>query len=140
MEILSFLHVTILILVALVILYADHEGFAYFTGKKQTLSAKFIKWSHGLVWTGLAGMIITGVLLALPRWTFLLQEPVFYAKMGFIAVLIVNAFAIGELSVHTTETPFKELPKVKQRVLLVSGALSAIGWLGAAAIGLIFLG
>ena len=136
---LTTLHLLTLGLTALVILYSDHKGFEYFTGKAQTLSSSFIAWSHRLVWTGLLGMIVTGVLLAIPRWTFLLQEPTFYVKMGFVAVLIVNAFAIGELSTHTEETPFKELPKEKQRVLLVSGALSAIGWAGAAVIGLFFL-
>lgn len=138
-ELLTTLHLTILAFVALVVLYSDHQGFLYFTGKKQMLSARFIERSHALVWAGLAGMIISGILIALPRWMFLLQEPAFYIKLGLVGVLLVNAFAISELSVHATEVPFKELPKEKQRVLIVSGALSGMGWIGAAIIGFFFL-
>lgn len=133
------LHLTILTLTALVIFYSDHQGFLYFTGKKERLSAQFITWSHRLVWAGLLGMITTGVFLTIPRWMFLFQEPAFYVKLMLVGVLIVNAFAISELSAHATEVPFKELAKEKQRVLLVSGALSATGWIGAAIIGLFFL-
>jgi hypothetical protein len=133
------LHFFTLALTALVIVYSDHEGFAYFRGKKQTLSKSFLVWSHRLVWVGLLGMIITGFFLTLPSWTYRLQEPAFYVKMGFVLVLVVNAFAIGTLSKIAGEKSFSALEPEVKRTLLLSGVLSAISWVGAAVIGFLFL-
>jgi hypothetical protein len=134
MELIS-LHLFTLALTALVVLYADHEGFSYFLGKKQLLSESFLKWSHRLVWLGLLSMIVTGVLLTIPAWEYRLQEPAFYVKMGFVGVLCVNAFAIGSLSRVAAVTPFVQLTKEEKQTLLLSGFLSSVSWVGAAAIG-----
>ena len=138
MQLLS-IHLITLSITALVIIYSDHQGFLYFRGKKQTLSKVFLHWSHILVWAGLLLMITTGVLLTIPAWTYRLQEPTFYIKMGFVLTLVVNAFAIGKLSKVAGEKPFAQLTTSEQRVLLLSGALSAMGWIGAAVIGKFFL-
>lgn len=138
MQLLS-IHLATLSITALIIIYSDHQGFLYFRGKKQTLSKVFLHWSHILVWTGLLLMITTGVLLTIPAWTYRLQEPTFYIKMGFVLTLVVNAFAIGKLSKVAGEKPFAQLTTSEQRVLLLSGALSAMGWIGAAVIGKFFL-
>jgi hypothetical protein len=132
-------HLFTLLCTALVIIHADHQGFLYFRGKKQTLSAASLQWSHRLVWGGLLLMITTGILLALPAWEYLLREPVFLLKMGFVSVLVINAFAIGKLSAKAAEIPFSSLSKKEQHALLVSGALSFCGWVGAATIGIFFL-
>lgn len=124
---------------AVVIVYADHQGFLYFRGSRQTLSPAFLKWSHRLVWTGLLLMIFTGFLLAFPAWEYYLTQPAFLIKMGFVLTLLVNAFAIGTLSRKAGEVAFAELTKKEKTTLLVSGALSAIGWVGAASIGLLVL-
>lgn len=133
------LHLFTLLVTTIVIIYSDHEGFAYFRGKKQTLSLQFLEWSHTLVWAGLLGMIATGILLTIPSWTYRLQEPVFYVKMGFVATLVVNAFAIGKLSKVAAIKPFASLATDEKRTLLLSGVLSATGWIGAATIGMLFL-
>jgi hypothetical protein len=133
------LHLLTLALTAIVILYSDHQGFLYFRGKKQILSKTFLEWSHTLVWIGLLLMITTGVLLTIPSWTYRLQDPIFFVKLGFVLILVVNAFAIGTLARKASETPFAALSKDEQRVLLLSGSLSFSGWVGAFVIGMFFL-
>jgi hypothetical protein len=133
------LHLFALALTALVVFYSDHEGFAYFTGKKQVLSHTFVTWSHRLVWVGLLSMIATGVLMVLPAWEYYLSDSVFMIKMSFVAVLIVNAFAIGKLGEVATEKPFAALTTDEKRTLIISGFLSGVSWVGAATIGFLFL-
>lgn len=133
------LHLLALAFSAIVILYSDHEAFKYFTGKKALLSETFIQRSHALAWVGLSLMIVTGILLTLPAWTYRLQDPTFYVKMGMVLVLVWNGFAIGKLAKVASERPFKELTTGEQRTLMISGALSACGWVGAALIGFLFL-
>jgi uncharacterized membrane protein len=133
------IHLTALALTAIVILYSDHMGFAYFRGKRLTLPLAFVTWSHRLVWAGLITMILSGFFMVLPAWEYYLEDPVFFVKMGFVLTLVVNAFFIGKLSLLTTERAFAELPLDIKKTLLVSGALSGIGWIGAAIIGFFFL-
>ncbi len=133
------LHVFVLFLSALIIVYSDYEGFSYFRGKKKTLSLVFLTWSHRLVWTGLIVMIVTGVLLVIPSWEYRLGQPAFYVKMGFVLVLVVNAFAIGTLSKVAGKTPFAQLLPEQKKTLLLSGFLSSVCWVGAAAIGFLLL-
>jgi hypothetical protein len=133
------IHLTSLALTAIVILYSDHKGFQYFRGVVPTLSLSFVTWSHRIVWVGLIGMILSGFFLVMPAWEYYLADPVFLTKMGFVLTLCVNAFFIGKLSQLTTERTFEELPRDLKTTLLVSGALSGIGWVGAAIIGFFFL-
>jgi hypothetical protein len=132
-------HLTTLAITAIMILYSDHQGYLYFRGKKETLSLWFVTWSHRIVWSGLIGMILSGFFLVLPGWNYYLEYPLFYVKMGFVLVLCVNGLAIGKLSQLTTERAFHELPPELKKTLLVSGALSFSGWVGAAVIGFFFL-
>lgn len=133
------LHVTVLVFTALVIMYSDHQAFLYLRGKKETLSANFTKWSHRLVWVGLLLMICTGAAMVVPDWEYYLSNPVFLIKMSFVLVLLINAFFIGRLSRVATETPFVFVPSEKRTMILISGFLSGIGWIGAAVIGFFFL-
>ncbi len=84
-------------------------------------------------------MIATGVFLTLPAWTYRLQDPAFYVKMGFVLVLVVNAFAIGKLSEVAAERSFSSLQASQKRTLLLSGVLSATSWVGATLVGFLFL-
>ncbi len=84
-------------------------------------------------------MIVTGFFLTLPAWTYRLQDPAFYVKMGFVFVLVVNAFALRTLSKVASEKPFAELKTEEKRTLFLSGTLSIISWVGAPAIGFLFL-
>lgn len=133
------IHLAILAATALVILYSDHQGYLYFRGKKPVLRENFIRWSHRLVWIGLVGMVLTGVSMVIPQWEYFLADPVFYVKMGMVAVLAVNAIAIGTLSPVATTTPFAALPREQRNTLIFSGTLSALGWISAALIGFFFL-
>jgi hypothetical protein len=133
------LHFFTLILTAVVIIYSDHQGFLYFRGKKQTLSPLFLLWSHRLVWIGLLGMIVSGFFMVLPWWERKIQDPAFIVKMFFVLVLVINGVAIGRLSQVAATTPFASLDAKKKRILFISGAASAISWIGAATIGFLFL-
>lgn len=132
-------HVYILLLTVVVIIYSDHKGFQYFRGTVKTLSPQFLTWSHRFVWTGLISMIATGAALLIPSYDYHLYNAVFYVKMGFVLVLIINGIAIGTLSNMAATTPFAELSPEQKRTLLVSGGLSALGWAGSAFIGLFLL-
>jgi hypothetical protein len=133
------IHLAVLELTAVAILYADHQGFAYLTGKTPLLNRRSIVWPHRLIIGGLMLMIVTGIGLTVPTWEYRFSDPVFYVKMGFVLTLVLNGFAIGKLSRVASERPFMELDTETKRTLLISGALSAIGWVGAALIGFFFL-
>lgn len=133
------LHLFTLAVTALAIVYADHQGFLYFRGKKKTLSREFVVWNHRLVWAGLLLMIFSGGMMAYPAWEYYITEPVFLLKMFFVATLVINAFAIGKLIEVATIRPFAELSKAEKIPLLFSGAFSGMCWIGAAAIGYFFL-
>lgn len=133
------IHLLILGVTALMILVADHDGVWYMLGKKQTLSLKRIVFLHRAVGVGLAGMIITGALMVGPYLSYFLEEEEFLLKMFFVAVLVVNSFYIGRVSHVAAETPFAALTPRQKMSLLISGAASAMGWIGAAVIGFFFL-
>lgn len=133
------LHVTILTLTALVILYADHEGFSYIRGKKPVLDEKKTHWLHRAVWAGLLGMIATGFIMFWPGREYYLSEPEFLVKMCMVFALLANGVLIGHLSKVSYTTPFAELPAKTKRLLFLSGAISTGGWIGAATIGFFFL-
>ena len=118
------LHLASLILTIPVILYADHMGFMYFTGRQQTLSARATKTAHYLVMAGIALLVITGVIITVPRWTFLIGNPFFFAKLAFVATLLINGFTL--------------LSAEEKRLLMTSGAISGISWVATIVIG--FLG
>lgn len=133
------LHGLFVLITALLILYTDHKGFQYFTGKITTISPRFIHRSHQLVWIGLTVIILSGATLAARAWSYYLDNPVFILKMGFVAILVMNAFAIGTIAKKATTTAFTDLTKEEKWTLLTSGGLSVIGWLGAIVIGLLLL-
>jgi hypothetical protein len=84
-------------------------------------------------------MIVSGVALAVPRIEYLLSEPVFYVKMFFVVVLVFNAWVIGKVSKVASERSFQQLSKEEKQILITSGALSFIGWIGSIIIGFFFL-
>ncbi|MFM2339428.1 MAG: hypothetical protein RLZZ360_64 [Candidatus Parcubacteria bacterium] len=127
-------HLASLAIVALVIIIADHDGYLYMRGKKAVLNATKVKRLHQLAWVGLAGMIVTGIMLVRQN-PLVLEEPTFAVKMLMVAALLVNGFVIGRLSALSTTTPFTSLTKGQKLSLLVSGAVSVSCWLGAAFIG-----
>ncbi len=133
------IHLITLGLTILVILYSDHLAFQYFRGKRALLDGKSIRRIHYLVWSGLIGMIVSGIFLFIPMWEYLLGSPVFYIKMAFVLVLVINACVIGQISHVSSTRPFSELTDKEKRHLLTSGTVSFVCWIGAMTIGLFFL-
>ena len=139
LDVLGTLHVPVLLVTVAAILYSDHKALAYMLGREQMLSRQFVRWSHGIVWVGLLAMIVTGVALTLPALEYRLGQAAFYVKMGFVLVLVMNAFAIGRISKMATATPFNALSDEQRSTLLVSGGLSVFGWVGAILTAVFFL-
>lgn len=133
------IHLGILLVTVVGILWADHLGFQYFRGQRTTLPALLVTRLHYAVSLGLLGMLVTGTAMAYDRFGYLSSQPVFWLKMFFVAVLVGNALFITRLMQKAFTTPFLELSARERTVLLVSGAASAAGWIGAATIGLFFL-
>jgi len=130
------LHLSLVILTGLCVLYSDEQAFAWVLGKKNVLSPRLVDILHVVVSIGLSGIIATGGILFLSR-SFLLHDPVFLTKMVFVGALIVNGFFIDRLSVTATERPFAQLSKKERMPLLISGAVSVLGWAGAGLCGLL---
>lgn len=130
-------HVLAIILTGLLVLFADEQGLVWMLGKKERLSPRRIHLLHVLVSVGLAGIITTGVLMVLPWPEYYLTQMTFQIKMGFVGVLIVNAFFIGHLSHVATTRTFKNVPLTQRALILTSGTVSALGWLGAIVCGLL---
>lgn len=133
------LHLIALIVTVPVILYADHMGFAYFTGRVQTLDPKKVARTHRLVFAGLAALIITGVMLTVPSWAVWFENPFFYVKLAFVVTLLVNGFFIERLMEKATITPYAMLSGSERSLLMTSGVLSAMGWIGSIGIGFFLL-
>lgn len=133
------LHLFILAVTALAILFADHEGFSYMTGKKQLLTERRVAVLYRLVWAGFLGMIITGAIMVWPARSYYFSDTAFLAKMGFVVALFVNSLFIHKIMYVSTTTPFMQLERSMQIKLFVSGAVSGVGWVGATVVGFFFV-
>lgn len=134
------IHLYTLIAVAIVIIYSDHRGFAYFRGKVELLGEKETKIIHYLVWAGFIGMIVSGGLMFKDSTAYYLMNPAFFVKMFFVLLLVINGVVIGKLATIASKQPFASLSASQKKKLLISGAISTICWIGAATIGFFFLG
>ena len=132
MEIIIFpLHLLSLAFVGWNVVLADHMGFTWMSGNKPLLDGKNVKKYHYRTLIGLGLMLVTGFMLFWPMREFLLTRTQFYIKMGFVLALVINSFVIGILSKIATIKSFTSL-SVKEKIpLLISGAVSAVSWLGA---------
>lgn len=133
------IHLAALFITVPFILYADHLGFLYFIGKKQTLPAKTNKILHTAVFIGLFALMITGFLMVRDNLDFYLNYGPMQIKLAFVGVLFLNGLFITGLMQTATKKSFKQLSIFQKLVLLISGGLSATGWIGAAIIGFEFL-
>lgn len=122
------------------ILVADKLGFAWFRGKKQTLPKRTLHLLHEVMGGSLALLIASGLMLFWPMRDYLVVQPLFYLKMAFIAVLILNSFVIDRLMHLATHMPYRALPRRAKRVLMFSGALSFACWGGAGLAALLLFG
>ena len=91
------LHFFALIISIPAIIYADHLGFLYFTGRIQTISHKKVQYTHWFVTIGLMLLIVSGVIITIPAWALFFGNPLFYVKIGFVIALCLNGIFIGIL-------------------------------------------
>lgn len=133
-EIILPLHIAVLVFVAWQVLRADHLGLDWVRGNLRTLDAVTVAKYHRNTWIGLGGMITTGFLLFWPMREYLLTQPQFYVKMGLVALLVTNGLAIGKLQKVATSRAYRELSFKEKLPLIISGAVSTLGWVGAATI------
>jgi hypothetical protein len=129
-------HLAILAFVAWTVIHADHMAFSWIRGRVTHLDEAKVRRLHRHTWYGLIGMIITGILMFIPLREFLLTRPQFYAKMAFVAGLVVNGFVIGHLQKVAFNKTFKELTVREKIPLFISGAVSTLCWIFAAIGGL----
>ena len=134
------IHLTILAATIIVILCTEHLGFQYVRGLRKTLNLREILVLHYLVLAGLSGMILTGFTMAYPAIGTLLSQPLFILKVSFVVILIINAIFIASLIKIATEVPFVSLTLLQKAPLIVSGALSTVGWIGAIISALLLFG
>lgn len=126
-----YIHITSLCVAALGILIADHSAFNWMRGKVDTAHRAAVFSAHWIVSAGLAGLVLSGLLLFWPMREYLIQEPLFWLKMFFVGCLLVNSFFVEALMHRATKHSFDSLPFSQKAPLLISGAISTLCWLGA---------
>ncbi len=127
-----YIHIATLSVAAAGIIAADKIGFAWFRGTRETVSPHTLHTLHTVVGLALTFMLATGLLLFWPARAFLVTEATFYIKMLFVALLVLNSFAIEYLMETATHTPFRNVSVRHKRLLFLSGAISLGSWVGAA--------
>ena len=115
----------------LLVVISDAHGFLWMRGKLTVLPARRMKRLHQAIGVGLTVSVLTGAYLASTELAYLLTVPAFYAKLVFVAALVANAFVIGRHLTIATTTPYDGVAKDTKRTLVISGAVSTIGWIGA---------
>ena len=117
--------------------YADSQAFGWLMGKKDLLLHAHLKRAHNVVGFALVGLIATGLVLFWPMREYLIEQPMFWVKMGFVLALVVNAFAIERLMQLPTRLSFRSLTFKEKLGLMISGGISAVSWLGALVLALL---
>ncbi|HUO50723.1 MAG TPA: hypothetical protein VMU25_04145 [Candidatus Paceibacterota bacterium] len=135
--ILYYIHIGSLCLAALGILLADSSAMAWLLGKRETIDRASIMRSHWVVSIALAGVIGSGLFLFWPLRAYLITQPLFWLKMGFVAALVINSYAIERLMETPTHRPFRSLSSAEKLPFFLSGAVSTVSWLGAGLIALV---
>lgn len=130
-------HLTLVLATAVLVIYSDKVGFSWVRGKVATLSKRKLEILHLAVGIGLTGILLTGGLMFLDRAEYLLSQPVFLAKMVFVASLVVNALFIGSLAKVASERSFASLTGKERIPLYISGGVSVLGWVSAITLGFI---
>ncbi|MBU0750326.1 hypothetical protein KKH15_02300 [Patescibacteria group bacterium] len=130
------LHVFLIIITGVTVLYSDEQGLEWFVGKQKTLKKKAVEMLHIVVSLGLSGIILTGGLMLIQAPGYL-QDPTFITKMVFVGALVINGLLIGSLTELATTQTFAELKHSHKVRLLLSGAVSVIGWIGAISCGIL---
>ncbi|HUO56150.1 MAG TPA: hypothetical protein VMU27_01810 [Candidatus Paceibacterota bacterium] len=126
-----YIHIGSLCVAVFGIFLADKSAFAWLRGKKETLSARDIFIAHWIVAAGLCGLILSGLYLFWPLRTYLIGQPLFWLKIGFVLALIINSFYIDQLMHLALTRPYSALSKRERMTLIISGMVSTLCWIGA---------
>lgn len=100
-----------------------------------------LKLCHRMVWAGLVGMWVTGLMLVYVRTGFVLDSitPKLWTKLGIVSVLTINAYLIGRVALPQFRQGIGRAPlELPMRVKLFGGMLSSLSmasWLLALALG-----
>lgn len=128
------IHIGFLCVAGIGILFADHAAFSWLRGKRDAIGKRELFVAHWIVTIGLAGLILTGTILFWPMRAYLITQPFFWTKMGFVFTLLINSFAIEYLMHEASHAAFASLSRRKRMALIASGALSTISWVSTALI------
>jgi hypothetical protein len=125
------IHLAFLVFSIAVMIFADKQALSWVLGRRERLDERTLQRTHLLMWVGLGGMIITGVIMASSYLDVLMQQPYFIGKMLFVGILFTNGIVIGYLTPIASTRSFASLSTLEKIPLLVSGAASLVGWVGA---------
>jgi len=125
------IHLTAVFTTLVLVVISDLHALLWIIGKMETLPYKRMQLFHRAVWVGLAFIISAGVSMFLSYPEYLLSLPAFQLKAIFILFLLINAFFIGKHLRSASERTFSALPRKEKVMLLVSGFVSTLGWIGA---------
>ncbi len=136
MKVVLFLHLLSLVLGYGAVLLVDWAGLWYVLRHKTKQDLlKLTSMAQPIIWLGLSGLIITGVLLR-PN----LAKPLTQLKLLLVAIIVMNGvnlhFVQRAMRSETIQT-FWQLPKRLIVWSVVSISLSQLAWLGAMVIGFI---
>ena len=125
------IHLTAIFFTLAVVVTADGHGLLWILGLLKSLPHKRMEILHILAWIGLVTIMLAGATMFSTYSEYLLTLPAFQLKMLFVAFLVLNAFFIGKHLKIATVRPFAELSFQERLPLLISGAVSTTGWIGA---------
>lgn len=129
-EIVLTIHIASFISNVSLVILADCIGLLWVIGKIRHLPRQFLLWAHHLIWIGLGFSIVTGVAMFLESAEYLLSTPVFYIKIFFLCVLLVNSVFISRhLHAALERGAFLQLTSAERRAFLISGAVSTLSWI-----------
>lgn len=126
------IHVSTFIFNILLVIIADTNALRWVMGWKETLNQRFMVWLHRLLSLGLAVSILSGAYLFLSNLDYFqsVSVPAFYVKIGLVVALVINAFVISRHMHVAFDRPFASLTRAEKGPLFISGAVSAVGWVG----------
>ena len=125
------LHILFAVVAVATVVVADLHALGWVAGKFTVLPERRLIALHDIVYGGLLGLIVTGVLMFWPLSSYLLTQPAFLIKMGFVLALIINSVVISRHMPLAFTRSFSSLTFRERLPLFISGGISAISWVGA---------
>lgn len=125
------IHITAVFTTLAIVVVADLHGLLWVLGKFKTLPSKRMHYLHRAAWAGLITIALAGLAMFSAYPEYLLSLPAFKLKMVFVTFLFINAFIIGKHLSAASNHTFVSLSVREKSVLLLSGAISTFGWIGA---------